>query len=79
MMHGYNAVVLRRISIPGRAVAKIRTEKPRDFPNCIADSVRLDDIPDHHVAIGMKSQPVFVFDPMIKLNVHRLFMVSPEG
>src|SRR5579872_2352937 len=64
MMHRDDAVVLRRIAIPSRAVVKIGPQERRNLANSILDSGCRQDPSYHHVAFRMESLPILAFNPL---------------
>src|SRR5262245_12440613 len=64
MVQWDDAVVLRRIPVPSRAIVEIGPEERRNFSNCISDDVGGNDIPNHHVTVGMEPVLIFLFDPL---------------
>src|SRR5262245_60355112 len=71
MVQWDDAVVLRRIPIPSRTIVEIGPEECRNFSNCVGNEVSRNDIPNHHITVGMEQLSIFSFDPLPLLKAAR--------
>ena len=77
LMHGDDAVVLRRIAVPGPAVIQIGMDEGRNVARRILGEMPRNDVPDGQVTVRLEMFAVLVPDPSMDWRRH-LTTILPE-